>query len=232
VRNRGNTVCGRDIVDFRCNRWLAFTWSARLQPLTSPLLPESIAPVTVIQQWLIAIEARLFVALVANLNDEPLRGLPADVGLARRNATGRRKCLECARPFHGIKMSFIGADKKKRRSVTFRCIPSIKMTRSRFLWWTDTWATPCAVRFALDWLEMDLFDAKSNWYRTTDYSLNRNQWNFISYIYNYMNQWYMHCLSLIIHWFWLVESIPLLIKIAEKQWIIITVISIALQINE
>jgi len=203
-------VCGRDIVDFRCNRWLAFTWSARLQPLSPP--PSSSpgeyrsgdSDSAVINR-----DRSSFVCSCANLNDEPLKGLPADVGLARRNATVRRKCLGCARPFHGIRMSFIGADKKKRRSVTFRCIPSIKIIRSRFLWRTDTLAASCAVRF---WLgEMDLFGAKSNWYRTTDYSLNRNQWNFHwfqCYTYNYINQWYMHCLSAIIHWFWLVKVLP------------------------
>jgi len=28
---------------------------------------------------------------------------------------------------------------------------------------------------------------------------------FQCYTYNYINQWYVHCLSVIIHWFWLVK---------------------------
>lgn len=32
VRNRGNTTCGRDIVDFHCNRWLTFTWPRGRSP--------------------------------------------------------------------------------------------------------------------------------------------------------------------------------------------------------
>jgi len=31
---------------------------------------------------------------------------------------------------------------------------------------------------------------------------------FQCYIYNYINQWNMHCLSVIIHWFWLVKVLP------------------------
>jgi len=35
------------------------------------------------------------------------------------------------------------------------------------------------------------------------------------YTYNYINQWNMHCLSVIIHWF--CESTSCLIKIAERD---------------
>jgi len=56
------------------------------------------------------------------------------------------------------------------------------------------------------------------------YSLNRNQWNFIDFsdiTHNYINQWNMHCLSVIIHANFDQWKYPLLIKIAERQWILI-----------
>lgn len=86
--------------------------------------------------------------LSANPNDEPLIRLPVDISLARRNvyATGRRKYLGRfgARLFHGIRMSFIGMEKKKRMSVVCKCIPLTKVTSSKYF---RTCVAPFTVRF-------------------------------------------------------------------------------------